>query len=118
MFGKEIVHNLADAFRNIFKCLIAVSPASNGQSIRGQHLKSTKRSIDPISRTQENWNNTNFFHLMTLDSMNHFLTIAIVRVKKIRTDQQEDHMSALQMGLNFSFPFCTSTNCAIVPNSD
>ena len=55
---------------------------------------------------------------MTRNSSFHFDAIAIVRIHKTRTDQQEDNICAFQMLVQFFFSFRTSAEVSVAPDND
>ncbi len=52
---------------------------------------------------------------MTRHGLLHLHAIAVIRCQKVRADQQQDDLGALQMGINRPGPFGPSGDAAIMP---
>jgi len=103
---------------DVLKCAIPISPACDGLRIRWNHLESGKGCILPIDGTKENRNDHRAALIVACDSSFHFGAIAILRGHKVGANQEQDNISALEMPLQFSFPFHTCVNVSITPDPD
>ena len=56
--------------------------------------------------------------VMTHDGPRHFGAIAILRADKVGADKQQNNISALQMLVEFFFPFYASIEVGIAPDFD
>ncbi len=64
-----------------------------------------KRRSSPIDRAYENGNDTGSTGAVQLQRLLHFSPVTVIRVDEIRTDQQEDNVSCVEMLRYFVLPF-------------
>ncbi len=79
-------------------------------------MQFAERQELPVHRTQDYRDHMRLSSLVPLHGPLHFDTIAIVRGDKIRTDQQQDYVSSVQMAIDFAFPFRTRADRAVMPH--
>src|SRR2546429_6160469 len=113
-----IFNGSTNACCDIGKGFILIAPARDRLGIGRQCLQTCKRRPFPVHRPQQNGDHTCLPCLMSFQCSLHLDTIAIVPGKEVRTDEQKDHPSAIEVGVNGLSPILTGDDAPIMPGRD
>src|SRR5260221_1817088 len=121
--GKSVRSRLSgsrfDAFNNVEQRLLAVGPGSDRCAVGGQSWEPGKWSILPIDdRAQHDGDDASLASRVLLQGMFHLKTVAILGMYKIGTHEQQNDLSCVQVGVDFSRPFASQANATLMPVAD
>ena len=107
--------HLADALGDIPERLIWIGPLGHRLRVGGQSLYPGKWCPLPIHRAQMNRHYPGFTCLMSCEPPPHLDVVAVVGVKKIGADQEQNQLSRFQVLVDRILPGAAGSNLAVVP---
>src|SRR6266496_2927652 len=111
-----LTHNFADTPGDILIPFIFIVPQCNRLPPGWPCLQPTNWSILPVDRAYDNWYYLSLLStVMSLKRMLHLYIVAVVRLHKIRTDEQQNDIGCIQMCIDLVLPLHSWSNLAITP---
>src|SRR2546423_15643999 len=98
-FPLEFLNGLANALSDVQKSLVTIWPRGDRFRIGGQRLEAFKWDALPVGGTQDDGNDPRLSYLLPLHGSSGLDTGAEGCGNEIRTDEQQDQVGRVQMGI-------------------
>jgi hypothetical protein len=116
--GREARDGVPDAASDIRERPVPVWPLGQGLAVLRQSLELPERGRVPVARPQDDRDDPGRPRLVTLHRPLRFHVPAIVRVKEVGTDEQQDDVCGLEVPVNLAHPLGPGTDASVVPFGD